>query len=277
MILKNDLVTVKIDNLGAEISEIKYLDEVISHDKNKEFWGRNAPVLFPTVGAIKEDTYVYEDQVYHLPQHGFARDQEFSIIDQGDDYVVYELTHSPETLKVYPFEFSLKIKYSLVGNKLTTTYDITNPSDKQMLYSIGAHPAFRIDMNDDYKVVMDNAGTSYNLVGPFIGTPSRYDQVMLNCDIETFKDGALIYQPTANKQIKILKADQDYITMDFNDFELMGVWAPEGKNSPFVCLEPWNGIADFNTRKDNELTNKDLIRTLKASQSETFSFTITIY
>ncbi len=53
MILNNDLLEVKIDNLGAEIIELRYCGELISHDRNPDYWGRNAPVLFPFVGQLK--------------------------------------------------------------------------------------------------------------------------------------------------------------------------------------------------------------------------------
>ena len=33
------------------------------------------------------------------------------------------------------------------------------------------------------------------------------------------------------------------MTMDF-DAPLFAIWSPEGKDAPFVCIEPWYGRCD---------------------------------
>ena len=43
-------------------------------------WGRHAPVLFPLVGRLPGDVYHHEGRDYKLPQHGFARDQQFAVL-----------------------------------------------------------------------------------------------------------------------------------------------------------------------------------------------------
>ena len=32
-----------------------------------------------------------------------------------------------------------------------------------------------------------------------------------------------------------------YVTMDF-DAPLFAIWSPEGKDAPFVCIEPWHSL-----------------------------------
>ena len=44
---------------------------------------------FPIVGRLKEDTYMYQNQAYHLTQHGFARDQVFDVIEKGGEEVFF--------------------------------------------------------------------------------------------------------------------------------------------------------------------------------------------
>lgn len=46
---------------------------------------------FPIVGRLKEDTYMYQNQAYHLTQHGFARDQVFDVIEKGGEEVSFSL------------------------------------------------------------------------------------------------------------------------------------------------------------------------------------------
>ncbi len=272
MILKNEIIELTIDNLGAEITKLKVNGEVLSHNRDPKYWGRNAPVLFPIVGSLKDAKYTFNDKEYKMGQHGFARDSIFEVIYKDDSEVTYLLTSTEQTKEVYPFDFELKITYKLENNSYTTTYEITNPSSEDIYYQIGAHPAFKVNMNEDYKIKMENEGLFYDLRGALIGDSSEYQKIEEHVNIETFKDGALIYKPTSNKVIKLLKNDQDYITMEFDDFELIGVWAPDGKNSPFVCLEPWNGLADFHLQQTNDLTKKQYIRKLNSNNKETFSF-----
>jgi galactose mutarotase-like enzyme len=103
---------------------------------NPDFWGGQSPVLFPTVGALKDDKYIFEGQTYELPRHGFARRRVFEVKGFSENEVVFELNSDEESLKIYPFEFSLEIKYVLTENKLTVSYNVKNLSQKEMYFSL---------------------------------------------------------------------------------------------------------------------------------------------
>ena len=82
-------------------------------------WARHAPLLFPIVGRLPEDTYLHNGQSYKLSQHGFARDQEFQLIHEEADSLTFQLMHSAASQQVYPFEFELRVSYTLRGSTLT--------------------------------------------------------------------------------------------------------------------------------------------------------------
>ena len=44
---------------------------------------------FSDCRSSKEDTYMYQNQAYHLTQHGFARDQVFDVIEKGGEEVSF--------------------------------------------------------------------------------------------------------------------------------------------------------------------------------------------
>ncbi len=270
MKIQNDKLSIEVDKLGAEIINLSFNDKVLSHNRDPKYWGRNAPVLFPIVGALRDNKYLVDNQEYNLGQHGFGRDNIFELVFKDNHKLTYLLKDSVETKKVYPYSFELYISYELKDNELITTYKIIAFED--MYYQIGAHPAFKVDMKENYKIVMHNSGTTFDLVNGLIGNETSYDKVEFDVNINNFSRGALIYKPNNNHLISILKDNQKYIEMQFDDFELMGVWAPEDKNSPFVCLEPWNGIADFEANPSRELKDKMYIRKLKNNESEEFSF-----
>jgi len=46
------------------------------------------PVLFPIVGTVKDNKYLYDNKSYHLERHGFAREMEFAAYNQQVDLSV---------------------------------------------------------------------------------------------------------------------------------------------------------------------------------------------
>ena len=107
-------------------------------------WGRHAPVLFPIVGRLPDDTYLHQGRPYRLGQHGFARDAAFAVVRHTAGELAFRLTDSDATRAVYPFAFELTIAYALRGTALAVRWEVRNPAGapEDLLFSIGAHPAF---------------------------------------------------------------------------------------------------------------------------------------
>src|SRR5690606_38310519 len=109
------------------------------------FWGRRAPVLFPIVGKVYDQKYRVSGKEYSLSQHGFARDQDFEIVQATKTNVVFSISDNQSTLQVYPFRFKLLISYELVNNKVIVTYEIQNTDQQEIVFAIGGHPGFQLD------------------------------------------------------------------------------------------------------------------------------------
>ena len=87
--LKNKFLEIKINEHGAELSGIhgvKSGKEYLWHG-DKNYWGRRSPVLFPVVGKYKNLTSIYDGKEYSLPQHGFARDCDFTLTEKTENGV----------------------------------------------------------------------------------------------------------------------------------------------------------------------------------------------
>jgi len=65
-ILRNNNITLKINHFWAEINSLLYKNREIIYKKQENFWQRQSPVLFPTVGALEDNSYIFEGQTYHL-------------------------------------------------------------------------------------------------------------------------------------------------------------------------------------------------------------------
>ena len=142
--VSNQELTIRVSEHGAELSSI------VANATGKEylwqadpaFWKRHSPVLFPIVGSVWKAEYRNEGTVYPLSQHGFARDMDFTLIDEAENELRFALESTPDTLRAYPFPFLLEIGYRLEGNKVEVLWHVKNTGDKTMHFQIGAHPAF---------------------------------------------------------------------------------------------------------------------------------------
>jgi galactose mutarotase-like enzyme len=149
--LSNGILTVQVSESGAELQSIKKNGHEYLWQGDPAFWGRRSPVLFPIVGSVWEKKYRVSGNVYEMGQHGFARDAVFTLMSVSDNEVWYRMEYSEATLQVYPWKFILEIGYRLSGNSIEVLWKVTNPSDEEIFFQIGAHPAFNYPDYDAQK------------------------------------------------------------------------------------------------------------------------------
>ena len=77
--------------LGGELVSYKRDGQEYVWEGLPEYWASHAPVLFPTVGSTIDDSVKFEGKAYPLKKHGFARKQEFRLLEADSDRLVYEL------------------------------------------------------------------------------------------------------------------------------------------------------------------------------------------
>ena len=159
-ILKNESIKAVIKHKGAELSSLEKNGKNFIWDIDTQFWDKTSPVLFPVIGALKNEEFEFNGKKYTLPRHGFAREKEFKIISKTDDSIVLSLKYDEETLEIYPFQFELQISYKLEDSEIFVNYNIINLGEEKMYYSIGAHPAFKIEGNfEEYSLKFDSNET----------------------------------------------------------------------------------------------------------------------
>ena len=151
--LQNNQIQVRIASHGAEMTSLVDLESgrQMLWNADPEYWKRHSPVLFPIVGSVWEGVYRECGKEFRLGQHGFARDMEFNLLSQDDQSAFFELTSSEESHKLYPYDFRLVIGYELSGKTVKVVWKVINPSDGEIHFQIGAHPAFLL-RNEDMTV-----------------------------------------------------------------------------------------------------------------------------
>jgi galactose mutarotase-like enzyme len=285
--LENEHLTVSIAKKGAEIQKIQSKTTQLSYLWNGDatYWGKFSPILFPIVGALKGGYYLYNGQKYQLPRHGFARDHEFSVNQISQTEVAFKLEQSEETIKVYPFRFQLELIYQLSGHSLTCKYQVTNPDNQDLLFSIGGHPAFAAPMQGDIAYTdcylqfnKDSTVNYHKIAGDLIANETetiKLSKQQLPLAHELFFDDALVFKSLKSDKISIRNSKNEHgLDFSFKDFPFFGIWA--AKNANFVCLEPWCGIAD-GIDHNQELEDKEGIVKLAGHQQWTREWALTCY
>ena len=253
--LENENLIINSKSEGAELTRIyskKYKKEILWNGDAK-YWGRQSPILFPIVGRLKENKTLIEDKIYNMSQHGFARDMDFELIDKGDMWVTYKLSSSEKTKELYPYDFNLFITYQIVNEQIKISWRVENIDSKEIYFSIGAHPAFNISSSKnltDYYLELKSRGNikQINLEGAYYSKVKDI-KILSNLDLnpDIFKNDALIYTNIDEVLLKSRK-EECQIKVNLKDFPMVGIWTPyyEDNNStaPFVCIEPWYGLAD---------------------------------
>lgn len=278
--IQNQAIKAVIKTKGAELSLLQKEDKNYIWEINSEFWNKTSPILFPIVGALKNGEYFYEGNVYKLSRHGFARDFEFKVIENSENAVVFSLKSNEETLKVYPFHFELQLSYILEGNKLVVKYEIINCSSEKMYYSIGAHPAFNIDGNfEDFSLIFDDEKDleTYKLEKDLFS--GKTEILKLNGNIlplqyELFEEDALVFKNFATKSLTLAKNNESVMKVSFPDFPFLGIWTK--KDAPFICIEPWLGIAD-NANASGKIEEKEGIQILENNSKKQIAWSVELF
>lgn len=287
--IQNDYLTVKINPLGAEVTSVKdnasHLEYMWQADQN--VWGRHSPVLFPIVGRLKDNQYTVAEQTYHMTQHGFARDRVFTVDTQTAEQVTLCLNADAASKQLYPFDFNLTITYTLVAHELQTKFNVFNPSDTTLPFSLGAHPGINVPLGDPNRAYTDYTITvapkqnyaQIPLVGPFSDHLHPIDRDLtkpLTLDHALFEHDALVLPLSGESTVMLSTPLDDHGVALTTTAPYLGIWSAYPKTGSFVCFEPWWGLAD-DVHADGNFDHKYALRRLAAQQTFTAGYQITYF
>ena len=256
--LQNDVLKITVADRGAELKSITEIADGAEYlfDSNPTWWKFSSPVLFPIVGKLVGDKYRVDGKEYTLPGHGFARTTDFWLVDTTDNALTFALESNAATLKVYPYKFRLEISFELIGNEVKVLWKVANLDDKEIYFSIGAHPAiccplaYRENFDDCY-LKFNRAEKSSRVPLTANGTLSHeriptLDGDELNLSYELFKGDAFVFDDLKSDEVSVCsRKSSKKITVRAKNFPYWGFWTPAQGGAPFICIEPWHGHADY--------------------------------
>ena len=261
--ISNGSLTASIDTMGAQLMSLQKGESEYLWQGDSNWWPRRAPILFPIVGVLKDGEAESAEGTISLARHGLARLNQFEVVEQSPSSVTLKLQSTEETRKAYPYDFELKLIFSVAGDTLTQTYKVTNPANVVLPFTLGAHPAFNIPIPDveaasldQYHLLFTHSWTSY---GPSItdeglcdyATPQKLivDSDTLDLSWELIdREKTITFEDVPDRRITLTanaetSSETHGIQMDFEGFDYLGIWSA-APGCPFVALEPWCGIAD---------------------------------
>ncbi len=275
--LKNDHYTIAVNSFGAELKSFTYQNEEYLYAGDTKYWGKSSPVLFPIVGKLKDNSYTYQGKDYSLPIHGLARDNLFSLVHQSENELAFRLRHSSQSLSIYPFSFELTLTYRLKADRLVINYQVSSSED--ILFSLGAHPAFllKAEIDDSYIKFSESENSNSLALDIPSGCISDQSLVRLNSNQldlhqRIFEKDAVIFKDVNSNEVSLHNTvNKKSVSVKFDGFEYIAFWAP--LDAPFVCIEPWCGIADH-VDSNQKLEDKPAI--IKLNKDQIFSRSLEI-
>lgn len=283
--IKNGELVATINENGAELERLVHVKtgENVIWCADKSVWGKTSPNLFPAIGVIKFDGYRYHDQFFPMSRHGFARDTTFAIDKQSNDSVVFKISDSAETRKMFPFRFTFYVGYFLLGNTLEMQYIVKNNDSAEMYFHLGGHTAFSTENGgttmNDYALVFDEptalvcrrlGGQPFTVQegGENLGTLKR-----LPLAKTLFDDDAMMFEHIAAKGVTLESSDKKHrVRVEYPAFDHLAIWAAH-ETERYVCIEPWSTMPD-GVHFDGEITTKPGIQKLAPNCERAYSIVI---
>lgn len=270
IVLRNAELTADVVSMGAELKGLRLADGrdmLWQGDLNS--WPRSAPILFPIVGRLRGDFFLYADCKYLLTQHGFARDREFTLLRHDEASAAFVLHADELSLSHYPFPFELQVAYTLDGRTLTTRLTVKNTGSDPMPFAIGGHPGFHWPLDKrfqkhDYVLVFEKPEQAQrDLVHDGLLTgeqaPLPWQENVLPLDETLFAEDAIVLRQPASHWVRYQPRQGGLaVQVDFMGFPDLGIWSKPG-GAPFLCIEPWHGHASFMDESGELLEKRDML------------------
>ena len=270
MALENDALSVRVSSKGVELQSVVRDRVERMWCADPAVWGRHAPLLFPLIGRLRDGWYAHEGERVEAPMHGFCRDREFAAERVSGTHARFETASDAGTRAVYPFDFRLRVDFSLEGATIVKTHTVENTGEAPMPFELGGHEAYATRLLPgehmaDYFARFEGAKIEVPLeAGRLTKTPEQLG-------IDT-----IVLENVPGSRVTLASTANPYeVEVEFPDFPYLGIWTKAGQDDArYLCLEPWSALPDahFSPR---ELAEKPGVRVLAPGERATLAYRMT--
>ncbi len=256
--IENAHLKVCIKELGAELCGIysKSLDMEYMWQPGFEIWDHSSLTLFPNNGRIYKDRAIIGGKVYRETMQGFAKTQLFTVTENTGDKAVLELSANEVTRLYLPYDFTLRITFALIEDKLDVNFAVINHGAENMYFTLGMHPGFYLPLvlgekTEDYVIRFNRDQKINRLVNEAVtmlltGERKPYlDGTDIPLCDDMFNAGSHLLEGVDAETVTLLSTKSGrFVEIGIKDFPHMCLWGNAIR--PFlVCIEPWCGTSDF--------------------------------
>ena len=285
--IENERVRASFSSLGGELISLYGKATACEYlwQGDEASWAGHSPVLFPICGRLNEGYYTYAGERYEMAIHGFVRKMEMTVEAKSDDSITFTVCDNEQTRKVYPFAFIYRLTYTLAGDTLTVRFAVENTDDKELIFSFGAHPGFRVPMGDDrpedYALTFaDHVTEATQVVFKNNFTSRAWEPYPLPdhkipYSNELFDAGSLFFANAGNTVTLGSPVSGRFVRLDFVGFPILGLWHAEDTGAPFLCIEPWESVPSYHDAVD-ALETKAMMHHILPGTSYTKAYSITV-
>ena len=285
--LKNEFLTASISDKGAELISVKDESgfEYMWNYVGDEFWSDHAPILFPICGRLAGGAYTVGGVEYKMNMHGFTRRKDIPVVEKSDTRLAFRLTEDEDTLKQYPFAFSLTVVYELVGRSLSLAFTVENKSNRVMPYMLGWHPGFNLDTRGGAKIgdfslefTKGDVLSHYPIYpnGHIAGEGFDYkisgNKYYLN-EKEIYDIDTMIFSGMGGSARLSAEGAERSLTISWSDnLPFLCIWKEPDSSAEFICVEPWSDLPTCGRVEEN-FDEKKLSR-LAPGETENYAYKV---
>ena len=271
--ISNSILSLTVDSMGAQMLSLKTADSVeYLWQGDPAYWKDRAPVLFPWIGRLTNNSYLYEGRPYTMGIHGFAAASEFTCTEKTEEQLTLQLCSTEQTLRQYPFRFCFEVTYALSGCCVDVTYRVRNEDKKTMYFGIGGHPGFRVPLTEDacfedYRLEFcaacqpDRVGFSKEV---YLNGEDHLYPLMRNKYLplrhDLFDEDAVILKNMAREVTLRSDISGRGVRVSYPDMPYLGIWHWPNTDAPYVCIEPWSSLPARQDVAEEISCKSDLIR-----------------
>jgi galactose mutarotase-like enzyme len=255
-VLSNSYLSATVKADGAELCSLRDAEGTEILWQAQPVWPRHAPVLFPIVGRLKNDTLVHDGQPYRLAQHGFARDRRFAWLAHTPTTCRLVLHDDGETRAAYPFPFRFEVAFALDDDALEQSFTVVNTGRTMLPASVGAHPAFAWPLAEgtdksahvltfEHPEPAPVRRLAEGLLKP-APAPTPVNGQTLPLAPALFAADAVIFDRLSSRSVRFTAPGTEAIEVSWTGFHQLGVWSRMTEADlcgDFLCIEPWFGTA----------------------------------
>ncbi len=255
--IQNPYLRLQVSCRGAEIQSLVDLstNRELIWQGDPAYWHRHSPLLFPIVGGMWNGRTSFGNKEYRIPKHGFMNDRSFNLAEHTDDCLRYVYASTEEDRKLFPFDFTLEVIYTLHGKTLDVRYEVENCSYETMYFQIGGHPGFNLPeyrATDHVHGYASFEGSPQSLLragDQGCTEPDRIEMPELEENLlplrdEMFAHDALIFDEAQINAVTLYDKKRAPFVKLRSEAPAFLLWRPYDSGASFLCIEPWYGLCD---------------------------------